>query len=161
MASRNKAKLNGMAEVIERNIREIREVLRRPLEAEFSRGRLTGPQRSVMQAVFHSHGLSLKELSSRVSLSHSTVSSIVDRLESRGLLQRRVNTTDRRLSSIEVSRVVRNFMVNKAPRLVTNPLAKALAQATEAERQTVMRGLRALRRILRIDSPPLLKVWRP
>src|ERR1700738_5713409 len=81
--------LAEMAEAIERDIREIREKLRRPLEAEFARGQLTGPQRGVMQVVFHSNGMSLKELCNRVSLTHSTVSGIVDRLVARGMLERR------------------------------------------------------------------------
>src|ERR1700730_6708857 len=79
--------LAEMAEAIERDIREIREKLRRPLEAEFARGQLTGPQRGVMQVVFHSNGMSLKELCNRVSLTHSTVSGIVDRLVARGMLE--------------------------------------------------------------------------
>jgi DNA-binding MarR family transcriptional regulator len=151
MTTHARTDLNAVADAIQRDIREIREALRRPLEAEFTRGGLTGPQRSVMQAVFQSQGLSLKELSSRVALSHSTVSSVVDRLELRGLLQRRVNATDRRLSTIEVTPLVRDFMLKKAPRLVSHPLARALAQATAADRQNVIRGLKALRRVMGIE----------
>lgn len=148
--NRSKA-LTDMADTIERNIREIREVLRRPLEAEFARGQLTGPQRSVMQTVFHSDGISLKDLCNRVSLNHSTVSGIVDRLEARGMLERQVNPADRRLSSIVVTRAVRDFMDKSAPALVTHPLVHALKRATEAERKTIVRGLAALRRIIGIN----------
>ena len=78
-------KLTRMAQEIEDHVRAVRQILRQPVEAEFARGNLTAPQRSVMQALFHGGGLSLKELSRRVGLAHSTVSGIVDRLEKRGL----------------------------------------------------------------------------
>jgi DNA-binding MarR family transcriptional regulator len=147
--TRNRSnELADMADTIERNIREIREVLRRPLEAEFARGQLTGPQRSVMQAVFHSDGMSLKDLCNHVSLNHSTVSGIVDRLEARGMLERQVNLADRRLSSIVVTRAVRDYMDKKAPGLVVHPLVHALQQATEGQRKTILRGLVALRGII-------------
>lgn len=144
--------LTEMAEAIERDIREIREKLRRPLEAEFAGGKLTGPQRSVMQAVFHSDGMSLKELCNRVSLSHSTVSGIVDRLVARGMLDRRVNGADRRFSSIVVTKAVRDFMEKKAPGLIAQPLVRALRRATPGERKTILKGLETLRCVIGIDA---------
>jgi DNA-binding MarR family transcriptional regulator len=161
--TRNRSKeLTDMADTIERNIREIREVLRRPLEAEFAaRGQLTGPQRSVMQAVFHSDGMSLRDLCNRVGLNHSTVSGIVDRLEARGMLERQVNLTDRRLSSIVVTREVRDYMEKKAPGVVAHPLVRALKRATEGERKTILRGLVALRRIIGINAADTARQGNP
>ena len=72
--------LNTLAREISEHLSVIRQILRRPMEAEFARGHLTGPQQLVMEVLVRSHGLSLKELSQQVSLSHSTVSGIVDRL---------------------------------------------------------------------------------
>jgi DNA-binding MarR family transcriptional regulator len=141
----------ALADSIERSLHEIRQVLRRPLEAEFARGELTGPQRLVMQVVFHSDGLSLKEIGARVGLSHSTLSGIVDRLAARGLLERRVNSTDRRLTSIVVTQVVRDFMAHTAPSLTARPLIQALSRATAAERKAIAKGLRTLQRLL--DNP--------
>jgi DNA-binding MarR family transcriptional regulator len=93
-----------MAREIEEHLSAVRQILRQPVEAEFARGNLTAPQRSVMQALFHSGGLSLKELSRRVGLAHSTVSGIVDRLEKRGLATRRPDPADGR------ARVDRGFL---------------------------------------------------
>lgn len=152
MARKRIKALTEMAEAIERDVREIREKLRRPLKAEYARGHLTGPQRSVMQAVFHSEGMSLKELCSRVSLSHSTVSGIVDRLVARGMLERRVAETDRRFSRIMVTGAVRDFMEKKAPSLIAQPLARALARASSDERNQILRGLELLRRVIDIDT---------
>ena len=152
MTRRSDNDARRLAESIERDIREIREALRRPLEAEYAEGRLTGPQRSVMQAVFRSSGLSLKELAAGVGLNHSTVSSIVDRLEGRGMILRSTDPEDRRITRISVTTGVRDFMRERAPALVSDPLARALAQAPEADRRAIRRGLQALRRVLEIES---------
>jgi DNA-binding MarR family transcriptional regulator len=136
------------AQQIERDIREIREALRRPLEAEFARGQLTGPQRSVMQALFHSDGMSLKELCPVVGLAHSTVSGIVDRLEQRGMLARNTNQKDQRFTQIVVTKAVREFMRRKAPVITANPLAKALAAASPTQRNAIFKGLKELRRVM-------------
>jgi DNA-binding MarR family transcriptional regulator len=140
--------LEGLAHAIELEIREINQALRRPLDAEYARGQLTTPQRVVMQALFHSDGMSLKELCERVSLSHSTVSGIVDRLQARGMVERSTNSADRRLTRIAVTPMVREFMQEKAPRLTAQPLIEALGRMTEQERRVIERGLRTLRKAL-------------
>src|SRR6185312_16627789 len=99
-SSSEEGKLRELAQELEQHLTAIRQEIRRPVEAEFAKGGLTGPQRSVMQAVVHSEGRSLKELSAQVGLAHSTVSGIVDRLEKRGMLKRNANPTDRRHTSM-------------------------------------------------------------
>jgi DNA-binding MarR family transcriptional regulator len=140
--------VDELAQVIELDIREINQALRQPLEAQYARGQLTAPQRIVMQALFHSQGMSLKDLCERVSLSHSTVSGIVDRLQAKGLVERSTDTADRRLTRIVVTAVVREFMQDKAPRLTAQPLIEALGRVTVQERKVIARGLRILRKAL-------------
>jgi MarR family transcriptional regulator, organic hydroperoxide resistance regulator len=140
--------LIDMVETVERNLREIREIIRKPLEGEFARGNLTGPQTSVMQVIFQSQGMTLKDLCRRVGLAHSTTSGIVDRLAARGLLERKVSTTDRRFTVIDATPVVREFMAKQAPRLLAKPLAAALKRTSPAERDLILRGLETLRKAL-------------
>src|SRR6185437_3781590 len=109
--------LEELAQSVEREIRAVAQALRRPLEAHYAQGQLTAPQRIVMQALFNSEGLSLKELCARVALSHSTVSGIVDRLQARGMIERSTDAADRRLTCIRVAPIVREFMRDRAPRL--------------------------------------------
>lgn len=123
---RKHADVTRTAQEIDQHLSAIRQLLRQPLEAEFARGNLTGPQRSVMQALFHSDGLSLKELSQKVGLAHSTVSGIVDRLEQRGLAERRINESDRRASVIAVTPKVRDFMRDTFPVIAIHPLVAGL-----------------------------------
>ncbi len=146
-----KEELLQEAQEIDRNLRVIREILRKPVETEFARGELTGPQRSVMQILTRSDGLSLKELSKQVGLAHSTVSGIVDRLEKRGMVARQQNETDGRFSKIAVSEEVRAFLRETLPALTIHPLLEALRRAGPAERKAILKGLRTLRRIIEME----------
>lgn len=146
--------IDSLAQSIELDLREIRQILRRPLDSEYARGQLTAPQRMVMQVLFYSEGMSLKELCEQVSLSHSTVSGIVDRLQAKGMAARKTDSADRRLTRIAVTPAVRQFMQQQAPRLTAQPLTEALSRLSEQERRAISRGLRLLRQALqpRADS---------
>jgi DNA-binding MarR family transcriptional regulator len=140
--------LRQLALEIEQHLTAIRQEIRRPVEAEFAKGGLTGPQRSVMQALVQSDGLCLKELTMRVGLAHSTVSGIVDRLETRGLLERQPNLKDRRHTRIVVSSVVREFTEKRYPILAAHPLFDVLRLANSAERNAIAIGILTLRKLL-------------
>jgi DNA-binding MarR family transcriptional regulator len=140
--------LTRTAEAIDRDLRAIRERIRRPLEAAIARGNLTGPQQSVMHALARSDGMSLKELSAHLGLAHSTVSGIVDRLQERGLVERRTSEADRRVTRIGVTPQVRDFVRDAIPGLLIHPLEEALARATAAQREAIVGGLKTLRELL-------------
>lgn len=137
-----------MAEEIDRDLREVRQILRQPVEAEIERGGLTGPQQSAMHVLVNSNGMSLKDLSRKLALAHSTVSGIVDRLERQGLVERQPDKLDRRLTKLIVSDEVRKYLKDTWPLLEVHPLAEALTAATKPERQIIVEGVRALRRVL-------------
>lgn len=152
MAPGRDMKLRELAKEVERDLAFIRQELRRPVNEEFAKGGLTGPQRNIMQGLFHSDGQSLKELTAHVGLAHSTVSGIVDRLERRGLVERRTDSADRRHTRIVVSGVVRDFMQNKYPIIVGDPLLKVFRRASEAQRESILSGIRTLRLLLEHDA---------
>lgn len=133
---------------MERDLRAIRRTLHRPFEEEIAKGGLTVPQKAVMQVIVGRDGISLKDLSSAVSLAHSTVSGIVDRLEKRGMIERRPDPRDGRVSSIHASAPVTKFVREKIPELSRGPLAKALERATADERKRIGSALRRLRELL-------------
>jgi DNA-binding MarR family transcriptional regulator len=147
----NKALIH-LAHEIDQHLRAVRRTLQQPVEAEFARGRLTGPQRSVMEAVVTTGGLSVKEASRQVGLAHSTVSGIVDRLARQGLVERQKDKKDHRVNLIVASKVVRDYVRDRLPTLVVHPLVEALQRAKPAERRAIVEGLRALRRALESKS---------
>ncbi len=138
----------AQAERINRNLSAIRRVLRRPLEAEVARGDLTVPQSAVMQVVVRHDGVSLKELSREVSLAHSTVSGIVDRLEKRGLIERRSDPKDGRVSRIYPTAEVSEFVRDRIPALSRGPLEAALSRASQQEGAAIVSALERLRELL-------------
>jgi len=140
------AELRQLASELEQHLAVIRQRIRKPVEAEFAKGGLTGPQRNVMHFLVQSNGMSLKQLTAQVGLAHSTVSGIADRLEKRGLVQRKADPRDRRRTIINASAEVRDFMQNKYPVLAADPLFHALRRASD--RDAIMRGVRTLRRLL-------------
>jgi DNA-binding MarR family transcriptional regulator len=141
-----------LAQEVDQHLGVIRQKLREPLKTEFARGGLTGPQRIVMQALVQSEGLSLKQLSARVSLAHSTVSGIVDRLQARGMVVRRKDEADGRATVIAPSGEVREFLTNRMPELAISPLTGALREASASERATVLRGIRKLRALVEREA---------
>jgi DNA-binding MarR family transcriptional regulator len=143
-----KRDLPKMAEEIDRDLGAIRQILRRPLEAEIDRGGLTGPQQSAMSVLVKSQGMSLKELSKELGLAHSTVSGIIDRLVTRGLVERRADERDGRFARLVVSEQVRHFLREKWPRLERRPLEQALTVATTEERRAIAEGVHVLRSVL-------------
>jgi DNA-binding MarR family transcriptional regulator len=137
-----------LAQEVEEHLSVIRQRLREPLETEFARGGLTGPQRIVMEVLVRSQGLSLKQLSARVNLAHSTVSGIVDRLQARGMVVRQRDEADGRATVIAPSSEVRDFLANRMPELVISPIAEALRAGSNGEKAAVLRGLRKLRALV-------------
>jgi DNA-binding MarR family transcriptional regulator len=142
------ADIAAQARRLERDLSGIRRALRKPLEAEVARGELTVPQAAVMQAVVAQHGISLKDLSREVSLAHSTVSGIADRLERREMIERRPDPVDGRVSRIFPTAVVMEFVRDRIPVLTSGPLESALSRANEEERTAIERALRHLRELL-------------
>ncbi len=146
-----------MAGEIDRDLRAVRQILRQPIEAEIARGGLTGPQQSAMHVLVKSDGMSLKNLSKELGLAHSTVSGIVDRLEKQGFVERQADEADLRLSKLVVSEQVRKYLRDTWPSLEMHPLAEALSAATQTERQVIIQGVRALRRVLERRNEKVLE----
>jgi DNA-binding MarR family transcriptional regulator len=140
--------LHLLAERLDRQLRAVAAALRQPVETEIAKGHLTGPQRSVMQALVHAGGLSLKALSKQVGLAHSTVSGIVDRLEQRGLVQRQTDPDDRRITRVAPSDLVRAYLRDTLPTLRLNPLLRALQRATPEEQAEITKGIATLEGLL-------------
>lgn len=64
---------------------------------------LTVPQIMLMHELYHHPGITLNELSKRLSLSKSTVSGIVDRLEKNGHVVREIPENNRRTVKLSLS----------------------------------------------------------
>jgi DNA-binding MarR family transcriptional regulator len=140
--------ISALAEQIEQDLSGIRRALRRPLEAEVAKGDLTVPQSAVVREVIRNQGINLKDLSRAVSLAHSTVSGIVDRLEKRGMIERRPDAKDGRVSCIYPTSVVTEFVQERLPMLSRGPLQAALERVNVSDRHEIGIAIRKLRQLM-------------
>lgn len=128
------------AQAIAGRIRVLDRAVNRVVRRDIAESGLTGPQVRVIEALYDAGPLSLKDLSGRLELNHSTVSGIVDRLAARRLLLREVDPDDRRVSRIRVTDEVSRY-ARTAPRRLFSPLVDALREVSPAERQQIIRTL--------------------
>jgi DNA-binding MarR family transcriptional regulator len=141
------------AETITDLLRMIQIILKRPIREAISGSALTLPQVSVLKTLVENEGLSLKDLSARVGLAHSTVSSIVDRLERRELVRRRTSAPDRRFTRIEPTPAVKTWVKTAAALHHPAMLVEALGRARPKERGVILEGLGKLQDLLEaVDS---------
>lgn len=110
-------------------------------------GGVTRPQLLVLRELFFSNGLSLMEISRKLGLSHSTVSGIVDRLEARGLVRRKRDGRDGRITRIFVTKPVLRH-VEKMRGEIYRPIISAIEAASPGEQMKIATGLASLRKAL-------------
>src|SRR5262249_38930404 len=120
---------------------------------ELARSGLTAAQVSVVSLLGNRDSMTLSELSRELELSHSTVSGIVDRLQTKGVVQRTPHPEDRRYIRISlVERVKRNATLT-APDGPASHLEETLAGATPDERRAIKQGLTLFRAFVEQSAP--------
>lgn len=100
-----------------------------------------------IELLFDRGRLSVKDLSTQLHLSHSTVSGIVDRLARRQFVRGEAHPDDRRVSRIAVTQKVTRY-ARAAPRRLLSPLADALQHVRRAERKQIIETLKRLAELL-------------
>ena len=146
-STHRRASLQHEAEEILATVRMLwKDLLRNP-RADAEEFGMTGPQVTVIACLVKRGPLALTELSRTLGMSHSSASGIVDRLQSRGVLRRIQDTSDRRRTSIEVTDAVRRYVreLDEGP---TGRLSRVLKAATPAQRAAIRNGLGLLADLL-------------
>ena len=119
----------------------------RKLFRTITKDELTLSQMNVVRELVSDNGLTLKELSARLKVSHSSVSGIVDRLEQRGILERRQDINDKRYIRIHVSdniiSNIHNIMLEKCEALI-----KIINTTDEEKKRKISEGLTLLCEVL-------------
>lgn len=88
-------------------------------------------------------GLRVSELSQALSLHQSTTSNLLDKLEKKGLVERRRGGPDQRVVQVFVS-AAGQALVARAPRPVQGAISAALAQLPDADLARLSQALAAL-----------------
>lgn len=104
---------------------------------------LTPVQYAALQAVANQPGLDQRTLAGGIGLDTSTVAGVVDRLEARGLMERQVSPTDRRVRRLGLTREGQAALAAVIPAM-RRAQERILAPLPKAERREFMRMLRTL-----------------
>jgi len=119
---------------------------------------LTGPQALLLTEVVRGKRLPAGELAERVSLSHATVTDIVTRLESRGLVERRRDNQDRRRVLVIPTEDGKRIHRQSVP-LLQESFVRHLNELEEWERSQLLASLQRIASMMNagdLDAAPVL-----
>lgn len=119
---------------------------------------LTGPQLLVLQALGQHTRMSAGELAKEVNLSQGTVTSILDRLEKRGLILRLRSETDRRKVHVTLTGEGETQLA-AAPTLLQERFIDRFQQLKDWEQSQILASLQHLAEMMdaqEIDAAPVL-----
>jgi len=109
----------------------------------YARFGVTGPQRLVIRIVGAYPGLSAGDLARTLHVHPSTLTGILQRLETRGLLRRRSDPSDARRVRLELTGKGRRLTV-PAVGTVESAIKRALARWSDAELENTRRALASI-----------------
>ena len=121
---------------------------------------LTAPQLLILQAIRALGAVSLSKLSHEVSLSQATVTTIIDRLESRGLVLRHRSAQDKRVVHATLTDQGQQ-MVLQAPTPLQDVFSERFAALDDWEQSMIVASLQRVASMMNakdIDASPMLHV---
>ena len=142
-----------MEEEISKGIRAIRLIkqvmgsVKHNMGKQFENMNITGPQGMLVGTLIHYGEMKISDLSEKLGLSNSTVSGIVDRLESQGLVERTRSTEDRRVVYVNVTP---EFKKNAKEHFkeFEKKFESMMSKATPEELDTILKGIATLKEVI-------------
>jgi len=99
---------------------------------------------AVLEAVLHKGPLPVNEIGKKVMLTSGSITVAVDRLEARGLVERRAHSTDRRARIVHLTKEGRKLITRAYADHAADLERLASASLTRAERETLIRLLKKI-----------------
>ncbi|EHQ88887.1 MarR family winged helix-turn-helix transcriptional regulator [Desulfosporosinus youngiae] len=127
--------------------REVMILFRNSMGKVFENSGITPPQGMVLGILSKETKLKITELSSKLSLSNSTTSGIVDRLEKQGMVERVRSETDRRVVYVRISpefKEIHQSFHNQFEKNIENVMSKG----TSEDLAKIYEGLSTLKKLL-------------
>lgn len=121
---------------------------------------LTGPQLLVMQNINKKPGTMVREIADSINLSPATVTSILDRLELKKLVERVRSTEDKRKVGVFLTDIGQD-MLSKAPLPLQEHFVNRFSQLEEWEQSQMVATMQRIASMMdaqNIDAAPLLEV---
>jgi DNA-binding MarR family transcriptional regulator len=121
---------------------------------------LTGPQLMVMQSVGKEPGVMVRQVADDINLSPATVTSILDRLEGKDLIQRVRSTEDKRRVGLFLTDSGRKLLEN-APLPFQEHFTNRFSQLQEWEQSQMVATMQRMASMMdadNLDASPMLEV---
>jgi DNA-binding MarR family transcriptional regulator len=150
-----------MAELLDDVLVSLRRILRATSIHSRKLGRsvgITAPQLIVLRAVSAKDGLTASEVARAVSLSQATITSIVSRLEERGLLARERSSVDRRRVHVSLTQAGRDVL-REAPQPLQESFSRRFEALPRWEQHQLVSSLERVAAMMDaedLDAAPLL-----
>lgn len=138
--------LNDSAKVA-KLFREVMHLFKQSMSKVFDDLGITAPQGMIIGILSKEKTLKITDLSSKLSLSNSTVSGIVDRLEKQGMVERKRSDQDKRVVYVSISSDFKEMHQNFHKRL-EGKIENAMSKGTPEELGKIFEGLDALKKLL-------------
>ena len=132
---------------ITRLFQEIMQLIRHNMSKMSDDSGMSAPQGMVLMLLSKHKKMKITELSSKLFLSNSTVSGIVDRLEKQSMVIRERSEDDKRVVYVSISPKYEDCHKNFHEKLEKN-IEKSLSTADPEELHKIFEGLDALKRLL-------------
>lgn len=119
---------------------------------------LTGPQLLVLQLIQRAGEITAGVIAREVSLSQATVTSIIDRLERKGILQRQRSTDDKRKVMVSLTEAGEKAL-EKAPTLMQESFINSFNRLEDWEQALLLSSLQRVASMMNateLDAAPLL-----
>jgi DNA-binding MarR family transcriptional regulator len=119
---------------------------------------LTAPQALVLKEIVRAGELPVGMVATRVSLSHATITDIVNRLERRGLVTRSRSDSDRRRVMVRATPAA-DATLQRAPPLLQESFSRRFSQLADWEQTQLLASLQRIAALMdaeRIDAAPVL-----
>lgn len=128
-------------------IREVYSKLNQSIEREFKDTGLTVPQIMIIQLLSKNEELKVSQISSMMSLTNSTVSGIIDRLEKNDMVNRCRSQEDRRIVYIELTEKGKG-LIEDFRDVINTYFDKVFKDASDQELDTILNGIDTLKHVL-------------
>ncbi len=125
------------------NIRRLQQIAVAIFLQEVEPAGITPVQFAALQAVCNAPGLDQRTLAASIGFDTSTIASVIDRLEARGLMQRNASPDDKRVRLLTLTREGERLLAQAVP-LMLKAQTRILAPLKAAERREFLRLLALL-----------------
>jgi len=105
---------------------------------------MCGSDFAVLEALLHKGPLPINEIGKKVLLTSGSITVAVDRLETKGLVERRAHGTDRRAKIVHLTKAGRKMITRAYAEHAADMEALAAASLTQSERNMLIRLLKKI-----------------